>query len=89
MNESQVLVCLHYGSFQFLSVTETSPTSGSIRWHTHKHGRACGYLDEAQFTFNLIKSESEFYTRDFKKSSKVNVIYNYTTKSEFSATIRK
>lgn len=47
-------------SFQFLSVTETSQTSGSTCWHTHKHGRAHGYLDETDFTFNLIKSESEF-----------------------------
>lgn len=34
-NESQLLVHLHYGSFHFLSVTETSQTSGSIYWHEH------------------------------------------------------
>lgn len=61
-NESQVLVHLHYGSFHFLSVPETFQTSGSIYWHTHKHGHAHGYLDEAQVSFNLIKSESEFYS---------------------------
>lgn len=59
--ESQVLVRLHYGSFQFLSVTEASQTSGSMHWHTHKHGRVHGYLDESQISFSLIKPESKSY----------------------------
>lgn len=82
-------------SFQFLSVTET--VSGSTCWHTHKHGHAHGYLDETDFTFNLIKSEREFspgFQRRGENEKNKNyddksliVIYNYTTMNEMSASI--